>query len=705
LRGHESRLAITYLTDLRLAELVSRVQNLPEKSIILYVWQQLANQNDLVESPAILGAVAHAARVPIYGVTSSTIGRGVVGGYVVTTEGNATKLAELTLRIAGGIRAADIAVESAPVVPMFDWRQLRRWDIREDLLPPVSIVRFREPTMWQQYKWRIVAAIVLFILQGSLIAALLVERQRARRTQRELREYKGQLEDLVEKRTAELVQARDLALAANRSKSMFLAHMSHELRTPLNAILGFSEMVLKDDGLPPKHRQDLTIVANSGEHLLGLIDEVLDMAKIETGRNVAEIARFDLHRLLSETAEMLRERAQAKNLVLLLEISPRCPQFVQSDSRRLRQILINLVGNAVKYTDQGRVVLRSDARRSENSANLTLTFDVEDTGIGIAPEDEARIFEPFVQAENAGGRKGTGLGLSISRHFVHLLGGKIELQSSPGQGSRFHLEIPAQIAEAEEIATDTEDVQVIGLQAGQQRYRILIVEDQTENWLLLQRKLEAVGFEVRVAEDGVQAIAAFSAWHPHFIWMDIRLPVLNGMEATKRIRMLDGGRDVKIVAVTASAFASQREDVIAAGFDDFLRKPYRSREIFGCMARHLCVEFRYGSPGREDDGERPATLDADEVAALPPALQEQLKTAVIFLDPGRVASAIAEVSKQNARLGDDLTRLAGQFSYTPILHALQTGRTRERKPDDQPRRSGQDQPEAIPSGNPDPARR
>ncbi len=465
LQGYESRLGITYLTDLSLAELAARVRNLPEKSIILYIWQQFATQHGPVESPEILAAVAHSARVPIYGLTGSNVGRGIVGGYVATVEGNVTRLAELTLRLAGGARATDIAVEGAPVVPMFDWRQLQRWGIREDLLPPVSIVRFREPTMWQQYKWRIVAAIVLFILQGCLIAGLLVERQRVRRTQRELHEYKGQLEELVEKRTSELVQARDQALAANRSKSMFLAHMSHELRTPLNAILGFSGMVLRDDGLPPKHRQDLTIVANSGEHLLGLIDEVLDMAKIETGGNIAELASFDLHKLLGETVAMLRERAQAKNLALLLEISPQSPQFVQSDSRKLRQVLINLVGNALKYTDQGRIALRSDARRLENSANLILVFDVEDTGIGIAPDDRARIFEPFVQAGNSGGRKGTGLGLSISRHFVHLLGGQIELQSSPGQGSRFHLEIPALAAAAGEIAVDAQHAQVIGLQA------------------------------------------------------------------------------------------------------------------------------------------------------------------------------------------------------------------------------------------------
>src|SRR6185369_707463 len=191
-------------------------------------------------------------------------------------------------------RPQDIPVENGPSVPMFDRRQLQRWGISEDRLPPGSMIQFRELTFWQQYKWRGVGARVVFGLQALLIGALLVGRRRARRTRQELEEYKGSLEDQVQKRTAELAEVRDQALAANRAKTIFLANMSHELRTPLNAILGFSSMVLRDPGLSDRHRQDLAIVGSSGEHLLELIDDVLDMAKIETSNTAVESAQFDL---------------------------------------------------------------------------------------------------------------------------------------------------------------------------------------------------------------------------------------------------------------------------------------------------------------------------------------------------------------------------------------------------------------------------
>jgi signal transduction histidine kinase/CheY-like chemotaxis protein len=619
--------------------------------------------------------IAPSASVPMYGMSSANVGFGIVGGYVWTVEANATRLAELALRVANGTRALDIPVESAPDVPMFDWRQLQRWGIGEDRLPPGSVIRFRELTVWQQYKWRIVAAIVVFVLQALLIGALLVERRRSRRTQKELEEYEGHLEHLVQKRTAELVEARDQALAANRSKSIFLANMSHELRTPLNAILGFSGMVLRDANLSDQHRKDLAIVGNSGEHLLGLIDEVLDMAKIETGGTVVESASIDLHSLVNDTVNMLRERAQAKNLELILDVSSRAPRFVRSDPGKLRQVLTNLVGNALKYTDEGSVVTRLDARPGDNSSQVVLILDVEDTGIGIAPEDQARIFDPFVQAGGTRTRKGTGLGLSISRHFVQLLGGTIRVESTQGRGSRFHAELPAQSAEASEITAETASVeQVLGLESGQPDYRILVVEDQRENWLLLQRLLQTAGFQVRVAEDGGQAIKTFSTWRPHFIWMDVRLPVLGGLEAARRIRKLEGGREVKIVAVTASAFASEREEVIAAGFDDFLRKPYRPREIFDCMALHLGVRYVYGPAPQTAAGDLPVTLSPEDLAALPAALRDELEKAVISLDPVRIALLVSQVSEQNASLGSALGRLADKFAYSPILHALRSCR-------------------------------
>src|SRR6185437_6272665 len=251
-----------------------------------------------------------------------------VGGYVWTMETNAARVAEMMLKVANGTPPADIPIENAPVIPMFDWRQLQRWGIDENLLPPGSTIRFRELTMWQQYRWRIVAAIGVLVFQALLILALLAERQRAGRSRKELEEYKDQLEHLVNARTADALEARDQAEAANQAKSVFLANMSHELRTPLNAILGFSGIVRRDANLSEQHRRDLEIVGSSGEHLLGLIDDVLDMAKIEAGGTVVENTSFDLHLLLNDTINMLRGRARAKNLELLLDTSSQVPQFV-----------------------------------------------------------------------------------------------------------------------------------------------------------------------------------------------------------------------------------------------------------------------------------------------------------------------------------------------------------------------------------------
>jgi signal transduction histidine kinase len=437
LKGFEASVAIHYLTDVPPEELVERARNLPQRSIAFYIWQQARNSHGkLLESPEILTPVASAANAPIYGMSGGNIGRGIVGGYVWTFETMLGRLAQITLRVAHGARASDIPVERAPELPIFDWRQLQRWNIDENRLPRGSFVEFRQPTLWQQYKWRIIAALAVFLVQALLIGSLLMERRSARRSRKELEQYKDHLESVVDNRTAELVEARDHALAANRSKSTFLAQMSHELRTPLNAILGFSDLLLRDGSLSDRHRNDLMVIGRSGQHLLGLINDVLDMAKIESGVSQAENAAFDLPALVRDTVNMLRELALRKNLELVVDLDSRLPRFARSDPGKLRQVLINLVGNAIKYTDEGSIAVRADARPQDRSSYL-LIFDVQDTGPGIAAEDQARIFDPFVQSGSPMTRKGTGLGLTITRHFVQLLGGTIRSKALQAVGRGF----------------------------------------------------------------------------------------------------------------------------------------------------------------------------------------------------------------------------------------------------------------------------
>jgi signal transduction histidine kinase/DNA-binding response OmpR family regulator len=526
-----------------------------------------------------------------------------------------------------------------------------------------------------------VAAFVL-LLQVILIAAVPVAQilrvleetlEQSRFSRLELQHYKERLEQLVDQRTAELVEARDQALAANRAKSIFLANMSHELRTPLNAILGFSAIVRADAGLSEQHRKDLAIVGNSGEDLLGLIEDVLDMAKIEMGGLKLELASFDLLAMAGDVVNMLRETAHAKNLDLTLHISPQSPRFVRSDSGKLRQILANLVGNAVKYTEEGSIVVRVEAKPGDAARQVMLSLEVEDTGIGIAVEDQARIFEPFVQGGGARLRKGTGLGLSISRRFAECLGGTIQVESAPGRGSRFRLEAPADVVDAPEAAADSGHVElVIGLEPGQPDYRILIVEDQKENWLLMQRLLETAGFTIRIAENGLKAIREFQAWRPHFIWMDLRLPALSGLDAVRRIRQLEDGRSVKIVAVTASAVTSQREEALAAGFDDFLRKPFRAMEVFDCIARHLGVRFLYRKKP-QPGGNAPAALRTEDLTALAMEARDELRAAIIALDRERIAEAIRRISEEDVALGRLLGHLADALAYTAIFNALESG--------------------------------
>jgi signal transduction histidine kinase len=325
-----------------------------------------------------------------------------------------------------------------------------------------------------------------------------------------LRSNEENLEETLRQRTAELVEARDQALAANRSKSVFLANMSHELQTPLNVILGLSALARDDRGLSEQRRKDLEIINRSGEHLLSLIDQVLDAAKIGAGSVNVMNGPVDLGDLLPGITEMMRLRAEEKGLRLILMQSSDCPPFVRTDGAKLRQVLINVIDNAVKYTDHGNVTLRAEAKSLGYSRDLLLVFDVLDTGIGIAREDRARIFDLFTQVGKTT-HEGTGLGLTITKYFVELMGGTMGVQSEPGKASLFHVELPVKrVREAEEPVLKSNRKQIARIAPGQPKYRILIVEDRKENWLLLQRLLEEVGFSVRVAENGADGASGLS---------------------------------------------------------------------------------------------------------------------------------------------------------------------------------------------------
>jgi signal transduction histidine kinase/CheY-like chemotaxis protein len=518
------------------------------------------------------------------------------------------------------------------------------------------------------------------IVQAVLINAIPVGQiiGRLRETLKELQRHQQHLETLVDQRTHELVQARDQAESANRAKSAFLANMSHELRTPLSVILASSEL-LSESNPTPDQLEDIAAIGRSGEHLLGLIDDVLDVAKIEAGKAELTIAASDLISTVRTVVAMMRGRAEEKHLALVYYEAPKVPRYVRVDAPKLRQILINLLGNAIKFTREGTVKLQLSAQPTE-PRRARLSFDVEDSGVGIPQHDLGRIFEPFEQVHNPGPQTGTGLGLTITRRFVELMGGTLLVESELGRGSRFIVELPLELAtESETYSVELALEHPFILESGQPEWRVLIVEDYPESATVLRKMLTRAGFQVRVAENGPLGIEAFQQWRPHFIWMDLGLPQLSGTEATRRIRQLEGSRQVKIVALTASAFAQQRGGVLAAGLDDFLPKPYRREEIFDCMTRHLGVRFQYREAAQKPRADPAAALRPEALAMLPEQLRQELADALVRLDPGLIFEVIGRVSEHDAHVGEVLTRCAKRYAYSQILEAIENGKGSSRE--------------------------
>jgi signal transduction histidine kinase/CheY-like chemotaxis protein len=482
-----------------------------------------------------------------------------------------------------------------------------------------------------------------------------------------LRAARDNLEQLVIERTRELETAKEEAEAANIAKSVFLANMSHELRTPMNAILGFAQLMERDSKTTPAQQDNLEIISRSGEHLLQLINDVLEMSKIEAGRASLNVTGFDLHRLVTSLEDMLYTRVESKGLRLHIEIAPDVPRYIQSDEGKLRQVLLNLLSNAVKFTDDGVITLSVEAD-APIDRTCRLRFKVEDTGQGIAPDEMDRLFEAFAQtASGEKSHEGTGLGLAISRQFVGLMGGEIQAQSEIGKGSIVAFDMNASLAADSDVEAAHKIRRATGMAPGQPTYRILITEDKWENRTLLWRLLEPFGFELKSAANGQEAVDIAEAWQPHLIFMDMRMPVMDGHEATRRIKSTTKGQAIAIIALTASVFEHERMSVLEDGCDDFVRKPFREAAIFDKLTQHLGVEFIY-EDSRKAPSPRVATeLTAESFTQTTPEWIARLHHAASMADYEASLSLIDEIRQTDDVLADALHNLVVEFRFDRIL--------------------------------------
>ncbi len=457
---------------------------------------------------------------------------------------------------------------------------------------------------------------------------------------------------------------------------MFLANMSHELRTPLNAVMGFSQVMQRTPDLPEEHYKNAGIIYRSGNYLLSLINNILDLSKIEANKTTLNIQAFNLNNLLYDLEEMMNLRAKKAGLILVFEKSSDVPLYICTDEIKLKQVLINLLTNAIKFTPQGMITLRINCLPLDNfqeipkdTSRLILDFSVEDTGVGIATEELPKIFEAFKQAEaGRDGQEGTGLGLTISRQFVQLMGGEMTVTSELGKGTTFQFQISVQKSPELVQPKIEPSPKILALAPGQTQYKILVVDDIEVNRLLLVNILSPLGFQVQEAKNGQEAIDLWESWQPHLIWMDLRMPIMDGYTATKYIKAQ--GSNTIILALTANVCQDDRNIVLNAGCDDLYTKPFDEQTIFDALSKYLEVRYIYAEkPAVNLDIEK--VLTTEDFAFMPPKWLQELYNACMVGDFDLLGQLIKEIPSTASSFTKSLEKLTDEFQSETIIKIIQ----------------------------------
>jgi PAS domain S-box-containing protein len=479
-----------------------------------------------------------------------------------------------------------------------------------------------------------------------------------------------------ERQSKNVIRLEDMVAvseAANQAKSIFLSAMSHEIRTPLNAVLGYSQLMLRDSNLGPDAKANLKIINRSGEHLLALINDVLDMSKIEAGREEINPITFSLPRLLEDMENMFRLRADAKELSFELLVDGETLQYVVADEGKIRQVLINLLGNAIKFTKHGKVKGHVTLSREEGT-KLWLSAAVEDSGPGISEDELKRLFQPFVQTRGGFNTQGgTGLGLAISRQHARLMGGDITVSERPGGGSVFLFRVPIEKGEDGVALKRTSRGRVIRLGPGQETQRILVVDDHFENQNWLVKLLSTVGFSVRGASNGAEGIRIWKEWNPKLILMDVHMPVMDGLEATRRIKADPKGAETSVLILTASALDQERQIASQSGADDFLPKPCHEDELFESIRVLMGAVFDYEVAGTDEPAVRAPAWSMKGLGRLTPESLANLREATESGNKKALNQLILEVrdGAGDAGLADGLQDLADKYEYDVLLRLLE----------------------------------